>query len=290
MPKEYLSPAKVNLVLKVLGKRPDGFHDIFSVMAPVSLCDTLLVSVSAHNGADGSSAVTVTTNNPSIPDGPANLAYKAAELILKEAGVNRVVTVHITKRIPAGAGLGGGSSNAAAVLMAINDSLGGPLGDEALRSIAATLGSDVPFFLLKKPALAKGRGEILEPLELGKLFFVLINPGFEVSARFAYDNLLLTKSGENNTLMYSQFPDYAPKDIVKMLVNDLERAVIKAHPEIKALKDRLTGAGALGVLMSGSGPTVFGLFSDEVSANEVAGELSEEFDGRCSVFSVHSLK
>jgi 4-diphosphocytidyl-2-C-methyl-D-erythritol kinase len=258
---ELLSPAKVNLFLKVISKRDDGYHDILSLMEPISLFDVVRMKI--EDGEGISTRVTATGSLghlPPVPDGPENLAYQAAELFLERAGVKRSVDIEIDKHIPSGAGLGGGSSNAASVLMCLNDALGQPIDHDELMAISADIGSDVPFFLLKGSALASGRGEVLERISFPLYDYVLVNPGFEVASAWAYDNLDLTKKDEDNMLMYSKSALMDSQHIKDLLVNDLEPAVLDRYPQILELKELLLATDALGVLMSGSGPTVFAVY------------------------------
>jgi len=278
-----LSPAKINLLLKVLGKRDDGYHDIFSVMVPVSLFDQ--ISIDAEDGH----GITLECPCAGVPEDEANLAYRAAEAFLETTGLKRSVSIRIAKKIPVGAGLGGGSSDAASVLMALDSVVGTNLGEKTLMGIGARLGSDVPFFMLKGPAVARGRGEVLGRIKLPPLSYILVNPGFEVSTRWAYNNLTLTKGYEDNILTYSED---SFRDIVYIkdsLVNDLEEVVIGKHPEIQELKRDLLRNGAFGALMSGSGPTVFGVFSSERVAERAFGVLKKRLDKRFSVFLTHGL-
>ncbi|MCP3678487.1 MAG: 4-(cytidine 5'-diphospho)-2-C-methyl-D-erythritol kinase [Deltaproteobacteria bacterium] len=259
------SRAKVNITLKVLGKRPDGYHEIHSLMQPITLSDEVSLMVEEGHG------VSVTCDHPQVPSDERNLAHRAATLFLTETGGRWGVSIHIKKLIPVAAGLGGGSSNAATVLFGLNELLGARLGEERLMAMGAQLGSDVPFFILQSPAIARGRGELLERIEIPPYWYLLINPGFEVSAAWAYDNLNLTKGGAAirispfnlNRLREIGAVDGGMEDF---LHNDLEEAVLRAHPEIQAMKDLLHSAGARGTLMSGSGPTVFGLFFNEDKA------------------------
>ncbi|MBW7957866.1 MAG: 4-(cytidine 5'-diphospho)-2-C-methyl-D-erythritol kinase [Deltaproteobacteria bacterium] len=255
-----LAPAKVNLFLKVLGKRPDGYHELFSLMQPVSLYDEIEISVSEGEGID------VATDSPEAPGGSENLAYKAAGLFLVAAGVLKRVSISIKKRIPVGAGLGGGSSDAASVIMALDGLFGTGFSLQELMKLGARLGSDVPFFFLKGPALAKGRGEVLERANLPPLYYVLINPGFHVPTAWVYSSLRLTKKSENNILLYSCEVFADREGLKKALTNDLEAVTIGRYPEISALKEMLAEAGASGALMSGSGPTVFGVFHSREDA------------------------
>lgn len=257
---KVLAPAKVNLFLRVLGKRPDGYHEILSLMQPVSLYDEIEVAVSDGDGIEAAS------DSPEAPGGRENIAYRAASLFFDRTGVRKRVSISIKKKIPVGAGLGGGSSDAASVIMALNGLLGTGIPDRELMEMGAKLGSDVPFFFLKGPALARGRGEVLESTSLPSLYYVLINPGFHVPTAWVYSSLRLTKKGENNILLYSS-EVFADRDgLKKALMNDLEAVTIGRYPEISALKEKLAEAGASGTLMSGSGPTVFGVFHSREDA------------------------
>lgn len=278
-----LSPAKVNLFLKVLGKRHDGYHEILSLMQPVSLYDEVEVSVSEGCGIE------VVTDSPEAPGGRENLAYRAAALFLERAGSCKRVSIIIKKRIPVGAGLGGGSSNAASVIMALDGLLETGFSDRELMDMGSRLGSDVPFFFLKGPALARGRGEVLERATLPELYYVLINPGFNVPTAWVYSSLRLTKKSENNILLYS-CEVFADRGKLKdALANDLEAVTVERYPEISALKESLAEAGASGALMSGSGPTVFGVFHSREDAMRAYGALEPKVAPPARIFFAEGL-
>ncbi len=268
---KLLAPAKVNLFLKVVGRRDDGYHDILSLIQPISLYDELCLGISDGEGIE------VYCDNPGVPGGKGNLACRAAEAFLREVGLKRRITIRITKRIPVGAGLGGGSSDAASVLMGLNEALGTGLEGRRLREMALGLGSDVPFFLLGTPALASGRGEVLEPVELPSYSYVLLNPGFSVSTAWVYNNLDLTKIRENNKLidLKESVKTFMkePPGVMDCLENDLEAVTSGRYPAIVGMERVLREAGADGVLMSGSGPTVFGIFLDEHRAQDAYSAL-----------------
>ncbi len=278
-----LSPAKVNLFLKVLSKRPDGYHEIYSLMQPISLYDEVAIDVGEGDG------ITVSTDHAGVPAGKDNLAFRAADLVLRETGERRKVSIYIRKTIPVGAGLGGGSSNAATVLMGLNSFLGSPLSDQRLMELGASIGSDVPFFMLRSPALATGRGEVLKRVRLPAYTYVLVNPGFHVSTAWAYSNLDLTKKVEDNIFMYSEESLDSERNIRNFLHNDLEAVTAGKYPEISAIKGSLIETGALGALMSGSGPTVFGVFTDTDKAQEAFKTLKGSLDRGFSVFLAHGL-
>mgnify|MGYP001618442112 CR=1 FL=1 len=273
-----LCPAKVNLFLKVTGKRGDGYHEIHSLMQPVELFDEIILTVSEGDG------ITLECDIDSIPSGEENLAWKAAALFLKETGIKRAVFIDLKKRIPTGGGLGGGSSDAAGILTGLNTILRAGLSEERLKAMAAGLGSDVPFFILRGPAFAYGRGEILERVTLPRLYYVLVNPGLHISTAWAYGNLDLTKKTKDNILIVSKGLAGSKEKIAGLLENDLEGAVMGEYPVITVLKSLLKKAGAKGALMSGSGSTVFGLFFKEREAGEAITRLKGKLPVGCEVF------
>lgn len=272
---EKRSPAKINLILKVLRKRSDGYHEIFSVMQAVSLFDLITIEAASGEG------ITVRCSDPNVPSDSSNLAHRAASIFLGRSGIKRRVDITIDKHIPVGAGLGGGSSNAATVLMGLNDMLSAGFGEKELMEAGSVLGSDVPFFMLSCPAVARGRGEILERMALPRYQYILINPGFKVSTAWAYSNLDLTKKTEDNILSYSgAYSEALLGDIDKLkgcLANDLELVTLPEHPELAVIKKALVDSGADGALMSGSGPTVFGVFRAGAAADAAFVELKERF-------------
>jgi 4-diphosphocytidyl-2-C-methyl-D-erythritol kinase len=285
------APAKVNLFLRITGKRADGYHDIFSLMQAVSLYDEITVDVSS-----GDSISVRVSGNSEVPDGEGNICHKAALGVLTAAGVKRSVEIDITKHIPAGGGLGGGSSDAGAVITALNEALGHALTPKALARIALECGSDVPFFLLGAPAIARGRGELLEQVVLPTYHYVLLNPGFSVSTAEVYakvseslDSFGLTKQAEDNILIRLRELKDTPSKIPAILENDLEGVVLDKYRQIEELKESLTDAGADGVLMSGSGATVFGIFSDKAKALDAAAALKAELPEAALVIAVDGL-
>jgi len=279
------SPAKINLLLKVLRKRDDGYHDIVSIMQAVSLFDEVVVSVLD----DGRSNTRAVASGPDVPGGSGNIAFRAAEAFRERTGGDFSVSIEIEKKIPVGAGLGGGSSNAAAVLRGLERLLGAGLAEGDMMEMAAGLGSDVPFFLLGAPALATSRGEVLERIALPSYDYVLVNPGFQVSTAWVYGNLGLTKPEEDNNVIHSDVAFGDVRTASKNLANDLERVVTGAHSEIAALKRELLDAGALGALMSGSGPTVFGIFAEGETACKACERLRERLAPGLPIFQAAGL-
>jgi 4-diphosphocytidyl-2-C-methyl-D-erythritol kinase len=258
------TPAKINLCLSVLGKRPDGYHEVEMVMQAVGLYDEITVRLTE-------SGITVNCDNSTIPAGEGNIAYRAAREMLDLSGRPSGITIEIKKNIPVAAGLGGGSSDAAAVLVACNRLLEAGLGRGRLADIGTRLGMDVPFFLYGPTALAKGRGELLTSLPSPPKFWVLLaNPGFETSTTWVYKNLNfgLTKKGDCTNIAGLKV-----SQIARSLHNDLETVTAAAHPVIGEMERSLLDSGALGVCMSGSGPTVFGIFTAEAACSAAAQAL-----------------
>jgi 4-diphosphocytidyl-2-C-methyl-D-erythritol kinase len=270
-----LAPAKVNLTLRVLRKRVDGYHDIESLVQKISIYDRVTIAEADEPG------IHLACTDPSLPVGPDNLAFRAAQLILRKYGrQDKGVSIHLEKAIPHGAGLGGGSSDAAAVLMGINSllKLSGTRGD--LVEIGLDIGSDVPLFLFPSPALITGRGERVEPSHiLINAVYVIVFPGFGVSTNWAYSNFRLTKEPDKYTIsgLYRTAGGALPPELWQdLLVNDLEETVKTSHPEIGRCQEGLLRAGACASLMSGSGSAVFGLFQDRTLAEKAALRLKED--------------
>jgi len=261
------SPAKINLCLSVLGRRPDGYHEVEMLMQMVGLFDEVTVTL-------GGPGISVRCDNSAVPSGEGNIAWKAAAEMLKISGKGAGLTIGINKNIPVAAGLGGGSGNAAAVLVAANSLLGTGLDRDRLAEVGARIGMDVPFFFYGPTALACGRGENLTELPpLPQFPVLLVNPGFETSTAWVYNNvnLRLTKKAGCNKISRLNI-----SNIAAGLHNDLEPVTSAAHPVINRIKDELLVRGAAGALMSGSGPTVFGIFETQNACRTAADGLSPE--------------
>lgn len=248
------TPAKVNLYLAVLGKRHDGYHEIETVFAPVTLFDEVEVATLP----EGSGVEVVCPGHPSL-EGEKNICFKAAHAFFRAARLPAGIRIEIRKNIPIAAGLGGGSSDAAAVLLALDSLSGGALRNEELARIAGSLGADVPFFLDPAPAIGRGIGEKLKKIRLPEMNLLILNPGFPISTAWAYGNLMLT-SAVIKDINSCFFEDLG--SVVANLRNDLEKVCERAYPRITAMKELLKKAGASGSLMSGSGPSVFGVFEN----------------------------
>jgi 4-diphosphocytidyl-2-C-methyl-D-erythritol kinase len=263
------SPAKINLSLEVLGRRSDGYHSIRTILAPVTLHDTVTLSPGGRkfsfHGGQGA------------PKEDGNLAWRAAQLLAERTGVRHGIDVRIVKRIPIAAGLGGGSSNAATVLRALNDVWEAGLSEAKLETLGLELGSDVPFFLRGGTCLATGRGEVLEPLQnAAPVELVLVHPALKVSSQWAYDHVPeeLTRTGGATSMVKVALASARLDLLAANLVNELEPGVAKAHPVVAEAKRRLKAAGALGAIMSGSGPTVFGIAADAEAAEKIAKKVA----------------
>src|SRR5512135_184344 len=261
------APAKVNYRLEVLRRRSDGYHDLRMIMQRINLCDEIEIKLTDTPG------ISVTCDSEAASSGKDNIAWRAADAMLTHAGRELGVDISISKKIPVAAGLGGGSSDAATVLMGLNDMLGTGFSDEKLMEIGVKLGADVPFFIFKRTALAEGIGEKLSPVEgLPPAWLVLVNPNIHVSTAWVYQNLRLTNRQDDYKL-----PEFCNnvEDICSMLKNDLECVTIERFPVISEIKDLLLEYGARGVLMSGSGPTVFAVFASEDEAYKCYGKVAE---------------
>lgn len=276
-----VSPAKVNLRLEILKKREDGYHELRSILQKINLHDLLHFSLKKERG------ISITTDHPNLPVGKGNLVYQAVQSILKKSDYQGGVLIEIEKRIPLGAGLGGGSSNAATALKAMNQLLKIDLPKKELMRMGLEIGADVPFFFFEGAAIVSGIGERLKKIELPGLWYVLIYPNFEVSTRWAYQNFILTKRQFHFNLHKLL---RTPKEISCLLWNDLEEVVSREYPQIGVMKKMLYSAGALGTLMTGSGPTVFGVFSEEGGASEAYKKVRKMVRGKgWIVLNAHSI-
>lgn len=258
------SYAKVNLGLWVLNKRKDGYHNIFSVIQAIDLADQIyLEKIPA--------GIVLKTDSPKVPRNARNLAFKAAKIFLAGTKVKSGVRIFIKKKIPIEAGLGGGSSNAAFVLKGLNKLSGTKIPAKKLARWSEKLGSDVPFFFSSGTAFVRGRGEKVKSVALPlDYWIVLVNPPFSVSSRWAYSNFKFNLTNSQRVLNFKS--QRYPKNFGEMLSlckNDLETAVSKKFPIIKKIKSQMLKQGAMLSAMSGSGPTVFGIFKDKLQAREV---------------------
>jgi 4-diphosphocytidyl-2-C-methyl-D-erythritol kinase len=274
---EIAAPAKINLFLSVTARRPDGYHELETLMCPLGLADHIRLE-------PGAGRIRVACTDAAVPTDNTNTAYRAAEIFIARLTGRGQPTVNgaditISKKIPVGAGLGGGSSDAAAVIRGLNRFLHQPFGREELMQMALAVGADVPFFICGQPALATGIGERLTPYHHLPPYRVLLNyPGAGVSTAEVYKNLDLGLTNCKKKLK-DHFLKQRPFDPSLHLCNDLEAVTLSLHPQVSAARAALAASGALGVSMSGSGSTVFALFADDISAGRALQDLEGKTDG-----------
>ncbi len=281
---EKRSPCKVNLILNILGRRADGFHALETVMQPVPWHDELVFE---RNGGRG--GVDLSCDNPELPTDSGNLVHRAAARFLEAAAIHDGVRIHLRKRIPMAAGLGGGSGNAATTLLGLNELFGHPLTHQELHPLAAALGSDIPFFLQDRPALATGRGEIIEPLDpfpaVAGTAMVLLHPGFGIATAWAYKELarfpdaLNGRPGRARELIaLLQSTDAATAG--SAFYNSLEAPALEKYPLLSLYQEFVRTEGALAAMMSGSGSTTFAICRDAAAAQVLAEKIRRKF-GPC---------
>ncbi|MDY0190124.1 MAG: 4-(cytidine 5'-diphospho)-2-C-methyl-D-erythritol kinase [Desulfuromonas sp.] len=267
---KIIAPAKVNLCLHVTAKRSDGYHDLCMIMQKISLCDELDIEVTASAGVEFSCA------NIELGSPEDNLVVRAAQALLRYDKHQRGLKISLKKNIPVAAGLGGGSSDAASTLVAVDKLLGLNLDPEVLRREALSLGADVPFFLYGSVAWATGIGDKLQAVNIVPPYWlVLVNPGVGVSTAQVYSTL--SEQGYSSSPIYPVIKTEA--ELLALLHNDLEAATLPLCPQVAQLKDDMLRLGAKGTLMSGSGPTVFGVFFSEEMAHCAQQKLIEEGRG-----------
>ncbi len=262
------SPAKINLFLEIIGRRPDGFHEIETIMQLVDLCD----EVHLRRRRDG---IRLQVSGADLPEGRGNLAYRAAALALEEAGVPHGVEIRLVKRIPVAGGLGGGSSNAAAVLFGVSRLYGCGWPPEILQRMAGALGSDVPFFLGGGAAVARGRGDLLTPLPpWPRRWLVLANPGIPISTAWAYREASSKLTGwEGRVTLPALTAGGSLEWPPVWAFNRLEEVVMPHRPELVALKALLQEGGGMPVRMSGSGASLFAVVPDAGAAEALAARV-----------------
>jgi len=266
------SHAKVNLFLEVLWKRDDGYHEIESLIQEISLCDDILLK-------DRPKGITILCPNKKIyiPSNHNNLAHKAAKLLMTKFSIKKGVSITIDKKISVGAGLGGGSSNAASVLKGLNQLWNIGLKNEQLQELGAEIGSDVPFFINGGTALVKGRGvKIHTWFTVPKIWFVLAVPNISVSTKWAYGRLDRKLTRNINSAKLQESKKLQFKDIVDKLFNRLEGVVLKKYPLIEVVKEKMMACGASGALMSGTGSAIFGIVSSKDKACKIAEKVSND--------------
>ena len=274
---QVLAPAKINLSLKILRRRDDGFHDIETLIAPVSLCDKIDIERQPR-------WIDFGCDDPSIPSGDENLVIRAVKMFFGATNIRGGVSIQLEKQVPHGAGLAGGSSDAAAALIALNRMFATKLSRDALVEIAASIGSDVPFFLFQSAAVCKGRGEVVTPTRLDKqLSILLLKPGFSVSTHWAY-------SRWQDAREIPEVP-YAPQEFGgHTFINDLERPVFEKLVFLAQLKRWLVKQSEVGAaLMSGSGSTVFAVLRENVAVDLLANRAKAELDPELWTYACETL-
>ncbi|MFQ5900647.1 MAG: 4-(cytidine 5'-diphospho)-2-C-methyl-D-erythritol kinase [Thermodesulfobacteriota bacterium] len=280
------SPAKVNLRLEVLRKRCDSYHDIVSLIQPIALYDEISIEVEEGNSIE--------VDMPKFPElkGQSNLAYRAAEFFFAETGLKACASISIDKSIPVAAGLGGGSSNAATVLKGLNSIFDTPIPQKRLMEMGKEIGADVPFFLWGSAAIVQGIGEVIEGIYLPEIWYLIVDLRFPVSTGSVYKglNLDLTKKGVGINIRHLKRSLKDALTIKEILYNDLEQTVCIRHPELMDVKRLLVDSGALGSLVTGSGPTVFGIFQNKRDVEKTYNLLMDDVTRRgWSLYLVRSI-
>lgn len=271
----YTSPCKFNLYLDIKGLRPDGYHDAVTVMEPIYLNDTLILNDSPRD-------IKVTSDYPGLPSGPGNIVYQAVKLLQEAGGIGNGVSIHIKKKVPVAAGLGGGSANAAVTLRELNRFWGLDLPEKTLFELAGRLGSDVPFFLNPRTSLGRGRGEELTVLPpLPPLRLVIVNPGFPVSTRWAYSEIdrkgppLSPRPGFDRFIGALEQGDL--RSLGRLMYNSFQEIVAEGFPPVREILNFLGSGDVLGAVLAGSGPTVVGVAEKEEEAEKLAEEARRRF-------------
>jgi 4-diphosphocytidyl-2-C-methyl-D-erythritol kinase len=279
------APAKVNLVLRVLDRRPDGYHNLWSLIQTVGLEDELRLKLRPD-----SPEVRLYCDDPTLPTDGRNLVHRAAVRVLEHVGRRVGVDIQVTKRIPIAAGLGGGSSDAAATIWGLAQALGVDWPMKEMVGLGQVLGSDVPFFFSAPTAFVRGRGEEVSPVTLtGKRWIVLVNPGFPIETRWAYECLSQSRQGvrplSDALCAVASRAVLAWEDVLPLMENDFEPALNRAYPALGEIKRALLAEGAEVALLSGSGSTVFGIFRDEGPALRAQTSL-----GRTAGFRAYAVR
>ena len=269
------APAKVNLILRILDRRSDGYHNLWSIMHTVALEDDVTMRVTSSGRG-----IKLTCGTEGLPDDHTNLVWKAASAVLDQTGLSVGIEVELRKRIPMGAGLGGGSSDAAATIMGLNQLLQLGWSITEMGEIGQTLGSDVAFFLFAPSAIVSGRGETVRAVVIEeRRWIVLIKPSFGVETKWAYHELASTRASIR--ALSADHADIDRRDrltwhqLAAAVENDFEIPVFGKHPLLRELKRTLLDLGAQFALLSGSGATVFGLFNEESAARLAGARLKE---------------
>jgi len=277
MKQTFLSPAKVNLILKVLSKRPDGYHNIISLVDPVSLYDLI------HIEEMDNDCIIVKDDKGILPEDEQNTMYRAAQCIKETYSVGKGVHIYVEKKIPIGSGLGGPSSNAATVLKALSGMWHLSITNDEFVNMGRSIGADVPLFLYGKPCVMEGIGDIITPVALPCMWYLIVYPELVLSTKEAYSRLKIElTNNEKNIKLMGNFKNIG--DIADSLENDLEQIGMLMCPRIRTIKDILMEMGALGALMSGSGSSVFGVFQNKRDIEKASSFVRD----MGSIFEAHS--
>ena len=265
---QVIAPAKINLSLRVLGRRSDGFHEIETFIAPISLCDEMKIEQRS-----GKQEIAFRCDDPSVPQGEDNIVVRAANVFFEEINITSGISIAVKKTIPHGAGLGGGSSDAASTLLALNELFETNLPREALAKMAEMIGSDVPFFIFQSAAVCKGRGELVTPTRLREqLSVLLLKPAFGVPTQWAYSRWRDSRESPGVAYAFQAFDG-------QTFVNDLERPVLEKFVFLTQLKMWLLKQPEVGVaLMSGSGSTIFAVIRNNTDVERLVTRARAELD------------
>ncbi len=269
--------AKVNLALDVLRRRPDGYHEVKMVMQNLDIYDELEFTVVERDSTE--TEITLTTNKEGIPTDDRNLICKAINLLFEEYNITSKINVNLIKNIPAEAGMAGGSTDCAATLKAVNTLYDLGLDEEALMRQGVKLGADVPYCVMARTALSEGIGEILTPVTgLSDCLVLVAKPPVNVSTKMVYTNLKLDEVSNHSDVdgMVNALENKNISAVADHMENLLETVTVKLHPEIEELKNIMKDMGALNAIMSGSGPTVFGIFTDKIKINAAAKHIQDK--------------
>jgi 4-diphosphocytidyl-2-C-methyl-D-erythritol kinase len=269
------APAKVNLILRILDRRPDGYHNLWSIMHTVALEDAVTMRASSQRG------IRLACNVGGLSVDHTNLVWRAASAVLDRAQLSVGVDIELDKRVPMGAGLGGGSSDAAATILGLNQSLQLGWSREKMAEVGQALGSDVAFFLFAPSAIVSGRGESVRPVTIeGGRWIVLVKPTFGIETKWAYQELAATRAAVRQ--LSADHGELDRRDrltwgqVAASVENDFEIPVFTKHPQLGEIKRFLLKRGAQFALLSGSGATVFGLFEEESTARRAGAELAQD--------------
>ena len=275
---QVLSPAKINPSLKILGRRDDGFHEIETLIAPITLCDEIEVHKS------DSERIEFRCDDPSVPTADDNLVVRATKALFEETKLKSGVSIELKKKIPHGAGLGGGSSDAASTLLALNQIFETKLTRDELVKLGSTIGSDIPLFIFESAAICKGRGDLVTPINLERpLSILLLKPDFRVSTEWAYSRW---QDSREIPGVYYATQEFAGQTFV----NDLERPVFEKFIFLAQLKTWLRNQPEVGAaLMSGSGATVFAVMRPDVDVDLLAKRAKAELDSELCTFACETL-